>query len=39
MATFQHISEGAGAVWHNLVDGWRNLSRRASRAITRFTLG
>lgn len=39
MATFQQVSEGVGEVWSNLVDGWRNLSRRASRAITRFTLG
>lgn len=39
MAAFQQMSRDLGEVWSNIIDGWRSLSRRASRAITRFTLG
>ncbi len=36
MATLQHIGEGLGEAWDNLMGGWRKLYRRAAGAITRF---
>ncbi|RMF96209.1 MAG: Hsp20/alpha crystallin family protein [Gammaproteobacteria bacterium] len=39
MATLQQIREGLHEAWENLADGWQRLSRRAARAMTRFTPG
>lgn len=39
MATLQQIREGLHEAWENLAEGWQRLSRRASRAMTRFTAG
>lgn len=36
MTNLQQIGEGLGEAWDNLMDGWRNLYRRAAGAITRF---
>jgi len=37
MSTLQQLREGMNQAWDALVDGWRDLYRRASNAITRFT--
>lgn len=36
MATLQQIREGLSEAWHDLMDGWQNLYRRAAGAVTRF---
>ncbi|WP_457573979.1 Hsp20/alpha crystallin family protein [Desulfolithobacter sp.] len=38
MATLTQIRQGLGQVWDSVVEGWRTLTRRASSAITRFSL-
>ena len=38
MATLTQIRQGLGQVWDSMVEGWRALTRRASSAITRFSL-
>lgn len=37
MSTLEHLKEGVERVWHNIGEGWQDLSGRASRAITHFT--
>ena len=37
MSTLQQFREGMNQAWDTLVDGWRDLYRRAASAITRFT--
>lgn len=37
MSTLNQLREGMNQAWDALVDGWRDLYRRASNAITRFT--
>ena len=36
MATLQHLQHGLDRAWQQLNEGWIQLRRRASRAITRF---
>ncbi len=37
MSTLEQLGEGMNHAWDALVDGWRDLYRRATNAITRFT--
>jgi len=37
MSTLHQLREGMNQAWDAFVDGWRDLYRRASSAITRFT--
>jgi HSP20 family protein len=39
MKTWQALNDELSEAWGNLLDGWRRLYRRASRALTRFTPG
>ena len=39
MKTWQQFNDELSDAWGNLMDGWRKLYRRASRALTRFTPG
>lgn len=38
MATLTQLRQGLGQVWDNVVEGWNSLTRKASSAITRFSL-
>ena len=38
MATLVQLRQGLGQVWDNVVEGWNSLTRRATNAITRFSL-
>jgi HSP20 family protein len=38
MATLTQLRQGLGQVWDNVVEGWNSLTRRATNAITRFSL-
>ncbi len=38
MATLTQLRQGFGQVWDNVVEGWNNLTRKATNAITRFSL-
>lgn len=37
MATWQHLADNLGEAWEHMTEGWRKLSRRAFRALTRYT--
>lgn len=37
MPPIEHLREGIGQAWDHLVEGWRHLYDRASRALTKFT--
>jgi len=37
--SWQHFNDELSDAWANVIDGWRKLYRRASRALTRFTPG
>ncbi len=39
MSTLQQVREGLNQAWGRVVDGWEQLSRQASGAMTRFTRG
>jgi HSP20 family protein len=39
MTTMQQVREGLSQAWGRVVDGWEQLSRHASGAMTRFTGG
>ncbi len=38
MATVTQLRQGLGQVWDSVVEGWNSLTRKASSAITRFSL-
>lgn len=37
MAALEHSGDNPRSAWHSMAEGWRQLSRRAGRALTRFT--
>jgi len=39
MTTLQQVREGLNQAWGRVVEGWEQLSRQASGAMTRFTRG
>lgn len=39
MAAFEHLGDDLRSAWHSVAEGWRQLSRRAGRALTRFRPG
>lgn len=39
MATLQQLKQNIGHAWEHIAEGWDNLTRKASNAITHFTTG
>ncbi len=38
MATLTQLRQGLGQVWETIIEGWNNLTRRATNAVTKFSL-
>jgi HSP20 family protein len=39
VAALEHLGDELRSAWHSVTEGWRQLSRRAGRALTRFRPG
>ncbi|MGH8643427.1 MAG: Hsp20/alpha crystallin family protein [Gammaproteobacteria bacterium] len=39
MAALEHLGDDLRSAWHSVTEGWRQLTRRAGRALARFTPG
>lgn len=37
MAAVERLGDNLRSAWHSMAEGWRQLSRGAGRALTRFT--